>query len=254
MPLRDELLVYATTFVAGLLNATVGSGGLLQVPMLMLVLPAEHLAVILGTSKLAGLPGLGAGTATFARRLKPAWPLIVRAGLAEIPLSMWGAHLATRLNPEFARPMALVIIVTMSAFVLFQPGFGQETAPRALRLTGWTPWAIGAAVGFYEGFFGSGTGTILIVLFVTVNGLDLTGAAVASAFVTLAGVVAAVGTYYAAGTMLVPLALRMAVFNIAGALIGAHFITLKGSGGLRRLLIAMLVLLVAKLAWDQFTR
>jgi len=254
MPLRDELLLYATTFVAGLLNATVGSGGLLQVPMLMLVLPGEHLATLLGTAKLAGLPGLGAGTATFARRLKPAWPLIVRAGLAEMPCAVAGAHLATRLDPAFARPMALTIIVVMSAFVLFQPDFGETASSRPLRLRGWTPWAIGAVIGLYEGFFGSGSGTILIVLFVVVNGLDLIGAAVASAFVTLAGVLAAALTYLAAGSVLVPLGLRMAIFNVAGALVGAHFITLKGSRGLRRLLIAMLILLVARLAWDQFTR
>ena len=251
---RDEILLYVTTFVAGLLNATVGSGGLLQVPMLMLVLPSEHLATILGTAKLAGLPGLGAGTATFARRLKPAWPLIIRAGLAEIPFAIVGAHLATRLNPAFARPMALAIIVAMSAFVLFQPDFGETAAPRTQRLRGWTPWAIGAVIGLYEGFFGSGSGTILIVLFVWVNGLDLVGASVASAFVTMAGVFAAAVTYLAADAVLVPLALRMAVFNVAGALIGAHFITLKGSRGLRRLLIAVLVLLITKLAWDQFTR
>ena len=61
-------------------------------------------------------------------------------------------------------------------------------------------------------------------------------------------------TYLAADSVLVPLALRMAVFNVAGALIGAHFITLKGRHGLRRLLIAMLILLIAKLTWDQFTR
>ncbi len=254
MAWRDALLLYATTFVAGLLNATVGSGGLLQVPMLMLVLPSEHLATILGTAKLAGLPGLAAGTATFARRLKPAWPLIIRAGLAEVPFSIAGAHLATRLDPAFARPMALTIIVAMSAFVLFQPDFGEARAPRVRRLDGWTPWAIGSVIGFYEGFFGSGSGTILIVLFVVVSGLDLTAAAVASAFVTLAGVLAAVVTYFAAGSMLIPLGLRMAVFNVAGALIGAHFITLKGSRGLRRLLTAMLVLLIAKLAWDQLTR
>lgn len=253
MQTPDAVLLYATTFVAGLLNATVGSGGLLQVPMLMLLLPNEHLATLLGTAKLAGLPGLGAGTATFARRLKPAWPLIIRAGLAEMPLAVLGAHTATRLSPALARPMALAIIVAMSAFVLLQPDFGQSSAPRAQRLDGWTPWAIGAVIGFYEGFFGSGSGTILIVLFVGVNGLDLVGASVASAFVTMAGVLAAVVTYTAAGSVLVPLALRMAVFNVAGALIGAHFITLRGSRGLRRLLIAMLVLLVGKLAWDQFT-
>jgi len=253
VPWRDQFLLYVTTFLAGLLNATVGSGGLLQIPMLMLLLPAEHLAMLLGTAKLAGLPGLGAGTATFARRLKPAWPLIIRAGFAEIPTSMLGAHFATRLNPAFARPMALVIIVAMSAFVFFQPDFGERRAPRTQRLDDWTPWAIGAAIGFYEGFFGSGSGTILIVLFVSVNGLDLVGASVAAAFVTMAGVLAAVGTYLAAGSVLVPLALRMAVFNVAGALIGAHFITLRGSRGLRRLLIAMLILLIGKLGWDQLT-
>jgi len=64
----ELIVVLATTFIAGFLNATVGGGGLLQVPVLMLAVPTAPLPAILGTAKLAGVPGLGAAVADYSRR------------------------------------------------------------------------------------------------------------------------------------------------------------------------------------------
>ncbi len=250
MSATDQSLLYVTTFLAGLLNATVGGGGLLQIPMLMLVLPATPIAALIGTAKVAGWPGLAGASTTFARRLKPAWPLIIRAGLAEIPFAVLGASIATRLDPAYARPIILALLAAMSAHVLLTPRFGEGRSGRAPRLTGPLPWVMGAGIGLYEGFLGSGSGTILIVLFVTINGLDLVGASVASAMVTMAGVSAAVVTFLATGSVLLGLALRMAVFNTVGALLGARLVTLKGNTLLRRMLGIVLILLIAKLTWD----
>ena len=253
MSWQSEALLYVTTFIAGFLNATVGGGGLLQIPMLMLVLPATPLAHLVGTAKVAGFPGLGGAAITFTRQLKPAWPLIIRAGLAEMPFAVLGASVATRLNPAYARPIILTLLAAMAAHVLLHPGFGQVPNERPRSMTGPLPWLVGAAIGFYEGFLGSGSGSILIVIFVMVFGLDLVGAAVASAMVTLAGVAAAVVTFVAADSVLMSLALRMAVFNIAGALLGARLVTLKGNALLRRLLGFALLLLIARLSWEMFT-
>ena len=252
MSLLQEVLLFATTFLAGLLNATVGGGGLLQVPMLMILLPGTPIATLLGTAKLAGLPGLVGASATFARRLEPAWPLVLRAGAAEIPAAFLGARLATRLDPALARPILLVLLAAMSAHVLLQPRFGQHTGERPLRTRGPTPWLIGASIGLYEGFLGSGSGSILIVLFVLVSGLDLVGASVASTMVTLAGVVAAVATFAAAGAMLPFLAAKMMLFNLAGSLIGARLVTLRENRLLKRMLAVMLLLLLTRLSWDVF--
>ena len=248
--LADDVLLYATTFAAGLLNATVGGGGLLQIPMLMLLFPGTPLAVLIGTAKLAGFPGLTGASITFTRRLKPAWPLILRAALAEIPFAVLGASIATMLDPRYARPIILALLAAMSVHVLASRGFGQSRPDRPQRLTGPLPWIMGAALGLYEGFLGSGSGTILIVLFVTVLGLDLVGASVASAMVTLAGVAAAVVTFLAAGSVLFVVALKMAVFNTAGSLVGARLVTLKGNTLLRRMLGLVLLALIVKLTWD----
>jgi hypothetical protein len=245
----DQALLFVTTFVAGLLNVTVGGGGLLQIPVLMLLLPRTPVAVLVGTVKLLGFPGLAAASATYVRKLEPAWPLILRAALAEIPFAIAGARIATLLNPAIARPIVLAVLTIMAAYVLFRPHFG-EGAVRIPRLTGPTPFIIGAALGLYEGFLGSGSGTILIVLFVGVSGLTLVGASVASALVTLAGVAAAMITFLFAGSVLVGLALKMMVFNVAGALIGARLVMLKNNVLLRRLLGTALVLLIARLVWD----
>lgn len=250
LSILDQLILFSATFLAGLLNATVGGGGLLQVPVMLLLFPNVGIPTILGTTKLAGLPGLIGASATFARRLKPAWPLIIRAGIAEVPFAILGARIATWLNPALARPIILVMLVAMSAYVLFQPRFGQDGVQRELRLTGLLPWVIGATIGLYEGFLGSGSGSILIVLFVLVNGLDLVGASVASTMVTLAGVIAAVVTFVSAGHVMLALALKMAAFNVVGALLGARLVMLKDNTLLKRMLGVMLLILLAKLGYD----
>jgi uncharacterized membrane protein YfcA len=250
LSVAHQFVLYATTFVAGLLNATVGGGGLLQVPVLMLLLPGESLATLLGTAKLAGLPGLAGACATFARRLEPIWPLILRAGIAEIPFSILGARIATRLDAAVARPVLILMLAAMSAHVLLRPRFGQAVAGRAPTFRGPLPWVIGAGVGLYEGFLGSGSGSILIVLFVVMNGLDLVDASVASAMVTLAGVVAALATFLADGAVLPGLAVKMAAFNLIGSLIGARLVMLRENRLLKRMLGAMLIALLARLAWD----
>jgi uncharacterized membrane protein YfcA len=250
LSLADQVILFATTFLAGLLNATVGGGGLLQIPVMMVLLPTTSIATLLGTSKLAGWPGLAGASGRFARRLEPKWPLILRAGAAEIPFAIVGAHIATRLNPALARPIILAALAAMSAHVLLRPNFGNAPSGRALKQTGPGPWIIGAVIGLYEGFLGSGSGSILIVLFVVVSGLDIVGASVASAMVTLAGVTAATITFVAAGSVMLGLAAKMAVFNIVGAMIGARLVMLRNNVLLKRMLGVMLIVLIAKLGWD----
>ncbi len=246
----DQAILFATTFVAGLLNATVGGGGLLQIPMLMLILPRAPMAALVGTVKVLGFPGLFGACTTYVRKLEPAWPLILRAALAEFPCAIIGARIATRLDPAIARPIVLVVLAAMAIWVFVQPHFGEGRAARPLRLTGPLPVLMGAGVGLYEGFLGSGSGTILIVLFVGVSGLTLVGASVASALVTLAGVTAAMLTFLLAGSVLLSLALKMMVFNIAGALLGARLVMLQNNVLLRRLLALSLAMLILKLARD----
>lgn len=252
LSVNDHVLLYVTTLITGFLNATVGGGGLLQIPMLMLVLPQTPLPALIGTAKVAGFPGLVGAVITFARKLKPAWPLILRASATAVPCAVLGASLATRLDPAWARPIILTVLTLMAAQVLLHRGFGERAPGPPRWLTGPMPWIAGALIGLYEGFLGSGSGTILIVLFVTMNGLDMVGASVASAMITCAGVAAAVVTFAAARSVVMPLAVQMAAFNIVGSLLGARVVTFKGNVVLRRMLGVVLLLLIARIAWDIF--
>lgn len=251
LSLPDYILLFATTFAAGFLNATVGGGGLVQVPVLMLVLPHIPIATIIGTAKLAGVPGLVGAVGTYMRRFQPAWPRIRQVSYTAVPSAIAGAAVATRLDPAWARPIILVLLVAMTAHVLLQSRFGEAaTAPSRHGTT--LALGVGAAFGFYEGFFGAGSSSILLVFFVVFLGLDMVGAAIASAIVTLIGAGVALVYFLAAGRALIPLGVAMAGFNIAGALAGTRFVSLKGNVLLRRMLAVVLVLLVAKLAWDWF--
>lgn len=252
MEATGYLLIFSATFAAGFLNATVGGGGLLQVPILLLAFPAAPLPAILGTAKMAGVPGLGAAVAQYVRKLQLAWPLIIRVSLAEIPFAILGARVAVVLDPALARPIVLFMLAGMTLHTIFQPRFGERSSGRPLRLTGPAPWIIGVIVGFYEGFFGSGSGVVLIVLFVSLCGLDLVGASVAAATVTFVGALAALITFLAAGSVILPLALYMSLFNIAGALLGARVVTLRGNVVLKRMLGAVMLLIVLKLVVDSF--
>ena len=252
MPLATLAVLCAAAFTAGLVDAVVGGGGLIQTPALFLFLPASlPVSTVLGTGKVASLAGTAAAAGTYLRRVRLDWRVTAPAAVAALLLAYLGARLASHVSRDAFRPFVLVMLVVMAAYTLWRKDFG------ALRRShvdaGALPMyatAIGASVGLYDGFFGPGAGSILVFLFVGLAGLDFLGASASAKIVNTVTNLAALAYFAANGNVLYRVAVPMAACNLAGSIIGARIAVRRGTGFIRVFFLAVVSLLIARIAYD----
>jgi len=245
------LPVVAAAFVAGGIDAVVGGGGLIQLPALVTALPSALPPTLLGTSKLAGLAGTASAAARYARSVVVPWrTLLPAAGLAALA-SLGGSIAVTHVSPRLFRPLVPVALLVVLSYALAHKDFGRIHAPRALdRRAALAGTTLVAAIGFYDGFFGPGTGSFLMLLFIRYYGFDFLNAAAAARLVNVATNAISLAWFGSRGYVLWPLGLAMALANVGGAQLGARLALTRGTGFIRGLFVAIVAALIAKTAWD----
>ncbi len=250
------LLLGLAALLTGFVDAIVGGGGLIQLPALLLGLPGQPLATVLGTSKTAGV----AGTLVALRRYlrDPATRQAVRwrtvsavAGAAGI--GAWlGARSVSALPKEAVRPLVLGLLVVMGAYTLWRKDFGQRARPRVFRpgheLA--AAVALGLVLGFYDGFFGPGMGSLLLFAFVGGFGYDFLAASASAKLVNVVTNAVALTYFVLHGHVLYAVGLPMAVCNMAGSWLGARVALRRGTGFVRGLFLAVLSTFILKLGWE----
>jgi uncharacterized membrane protein YfcA len=247
----DFVLLGTAAFTAGLVDAVVGGGGLIQIPAIFSVFPKEVPATLLGTNKLASIFGTGTAAVNYARRVRVAWSAAAPAALAAFVLSFAGAWTVTRVPADFVRGLLPFILVAVAIYTFRKKDFGSIHAPvhsgMAERL-----WAagIGAAIGFYDGFFGPGTGSFLMFLFVRFFGFDFLGASAAAKIVNVACNLSALMWFGYSGHLIWQLGMLMAACQICGSLVGTRLALKHGSGFVRKLFLVVVSLLIIKTAYD----
>lgn len=247
----ELLVIYACAFVAGLIDAVVGGGGLVQIPALFGFLPGASPAVVFGTNKLASIAGTSVAVTRFAARVRIHWGAALPAAIAAFVFSYLGARAVSAIPPDIIRPLVLVLLVVMAVFTWLKKDFGQIHAPRHKGLKEKALAAVlGGAIGFYDGFFGPGTGTFLLFLFIRFFGWDFLRAAAAAKVVNWATNFAALIHFGFAGAILFAVALPMAVFNILGAVVGTRMAIKGGSGFIRLLFLVVVSVLIGKFGYD----
>ena len=241
----------ALAFVAGLVDAVVGGGGLIQTPALFVLLPGASVPTVLGTNKLAGVWGTAAAAATYARRVPVDVAGTVAMAVAAAAAAWLGAHAVGLVSRDVFRPLLVVALVTLGAYTLARRDFGalvrEGVSVRARRVA---MVAVGAAVGFYDGFFGPGGGALFVFGLVALAGLDFLRASAASKLVNVATNVAALAVFVAAGHVLWAVALPMAACNLGGGLVGSRLALRHGAGFVRVVFVAVVALLLARLVWE----
>ena len=235
----------AVATLAGFIDAIAGGGGVLTVPALLMAGLPPHVA--LGTNKGCSTFGTTAATWTFARAgklgVREAATGFLGGGLGAIA----GAHLQLSLSPAVLRPVVLVLLVLVAlALALHRPVESKTDAPRGALAA----FAIALVMGTYDGFFGPGTGTFVIVLHVTLLGATLSGATAAAKPVNLGSNVASLVTFALRHTVLWSVALPMAAGNIVGNTLGARLAVKRGDRLVRGMVIAVSLALVVKLGVD----
>lgn len=238
-------------FLAGLVDAVVGGGGLIQIPVLFSVFATEVPATLLGTSKLAGVFGTSAAAVNYARRVRLAWSAAAPAALAAFALSFAGAYTVTRVPGDFVRSMLPVVLLAVAVYTFRKKDFGAVHAPiHSGAMEKVLAVGMGACIGFYDGFFGPGTGSFLMFLFVRFFGFDFLSASAAAKLVNVSCNVAALLWFGYSGHLLWQLGLLMALCQVGGSLLGTRLAIRHGSVFVRQLFLVVVTLLILKTGYD----
>lgn len=242
---------------AGWIDAVVGGGGLLLLPALLLGLPQVPAAHVLGTNKAVAIVGTSGAAITYVRKAPVQVKTAVRIGLAALAGSMGGAFFAAGISSDVLRPVIMVVLLGVAAFVMLRPSFGAAVGADGRRVTRTRTVVaivlVGGGIGFYDGLFGPGTGTFLVLALTAVLHMNLVTASATAKIVNVCTNGGALAMFAHQGAILWQLAALMAVFNLAGGMFGARTALRRGSGFVRGVLLVVVFSLVAKLGFDQWT-
>lgn len=242
-------------FCAGAVDAVVGGGGLIQIPALFVSLPGESAATLFGTNKCASVVGTANATWRYARQVKMPWRTILPAAVTAFGFSYLGAAAVAWLPKDAVQPLILALLIFAAAYTLSRKDFGQTHQPaHSGRAEFFFAMLLGAAIGFYDGFFGPGTGSFLIFLFVRYFGFDFLHASASAKVVNVATNLAALAYFIPHGHVLITLAVMMALANVSGSFAGTWLALRYGSAFVRKAFLLLVAVLIVNFAQDTLSK
>ncbi|MFT3877660.1 MAG: TSUP family transporter [Propioniciclava sp.] len=252
LPLLTIVLLVAASFLAGWVDSIVGGGGLIQLPALLIGMPADApVPTIAGTNKVPSAMGTSVAAVTYLRRVRIPWAaLIPLVGFSALGSSL-GAQLTHFLDRAAFTPLVLAAIVGVGWYTWRRPQLGLH---HQVRHTGWRAFGwlslIGLMVGMWDGFIGPGTGSFFLILIVAVMGFEFLVATALAKVANLTTNLAAIAVFGLSGNIWWGLGLVMGVANLLGGLIGATMALRHGNGFVRKVFLVVIVALGLRLSWD----
>lgn len=246
-------ILIAGSMAAGWVDAMIGGGGLILIPLLMAVFPGMSPAMVVATNKVAAVTGTASAAVAYLRKV----PVPRQLAVVFIPIaavcSGVGALIAAMISKDVMRPMVIVLMLIVGTIVALRPSFGQgesEEAPsisrRVLTLLG-----VGA-IAFYDGIFGPGTGMFLIMVFTGILSQNFLASTALTKVVNTATNLGALVVFAVGGHIWWQLGLTLAVANVIGAQLGARTVLGGGTRLIRILLLCMVVIMSCYLGWQQW--
>jgi hypothetical protein len=251
--LQTLLILCPLVFLAGFIDSIAGGGGLISLPAYLLTGIPVHNA--LATNKFSSFCGT---SISLARFLKSGYIHLKSAAFSvafALAGSYAGAKLALALDEKYLRYFLTAALPVIAVFVLTRKSFGESNRAAILpdRKIILLSSLSGLVIGAYDGFFGPGTGTFLILIYTGVVGFDLTTASGNTKVINAASNLAALVTFLASGKVLIIIGIPAALFNILGGWIGSGLAIRKGAKVIRPVFIGVLVLLFLKVGYDIIT-
>lgn len=247
-------LILASGF-AGFVDSIAGGGGLIQLPSLLISMPNTAPSILLGTNKLPSFLGTLGATASYLRKVKPDFKLAFAMAIPAFIGSGLGASVATRIPKEAFRPIILVLLIVVAVYTWRKKELGLAENIRFARHHQVGMGVIaGLVIGFYDGIFGPGTGSFLMLILVALLGFAFLQASVTAKIVNLATNLGAILVFGFNSQIMWMLGLTMAIGNITGGFLGARWAVKGGSGLIRQVFLAVTTVLILRLGYDTFFR
>ena len=251
----EIIFVTCASLLAGFVDAIVGGGGLILTPALFAAFPTAPAASMMGTNKSASVWGSAFAAWQYGKKIDLKWAVAAPALVACLVGSALGAAALLYVPSESLRRALPFVLVLLLAYTLLNKQLGQTHAPRfAGRQEMMVASSIGLLIGFYDGFFGPGTGSFFVFALVRVLGYDfLSASAHAKLFNTATNFAALVLLAYK-GHVWWHITLYLLVANLLGSYFGAKLAIKHGSGFVRWVFIFVVSALIAKTFWDGFVK
>nr|WP_113865056.1 sulfite exporter TauE/SafE family protein [Brenneria salicis]NMN91024.1 hypothetical protein [Brenneria salicis ATCC 15712 = DSM 30166]RBP66518.1 hypothetical protein DES54_10347 [Brenneria salicis ATCC 15712 = DSM 30166]RLM32031.1 hypothetical protein BHG07_02755 [Brenneria salicis ATCC 15712 = DSM 30166] len=233
--------------LAGFIDSIAGGGGLLTIPALLAagLSPAQALA----TNKLQGVGGSLSASLYFIRRRA------VNLGELKLPIMLtfagatFGAWFIQQINTDFLRQLLPVLLIAIGLYFLLSPKIGEEDRQRRLSVL---PFALiaGGCIGFYDGFFGPGAGSIYALAFVTLSGFNLAKATASAKILNFTSNFGGLLFFILGGKVVWGVGAVMLIGQILGARLGAKMVMNKGQKLIRPMLVMVSAVMSGKLIYD----
>lgn len=251
----ELMIVSLASLLAGLVDAIVGGGGLVLLPALFATFPTAPPATLFGTNKSASIWGTAFATVQYSRKVVMPWRSLLPAAGAGLLGSLAGAWAVTQIDPSLFRKALPLVLAALLVYTLAKKDLGRSHAPRfAGAKEAWIAAGIGALIGFYDGFFGPGTGSFLVFAYVRLLGYDFLNASASAKLINVATNLAALTLFTLKGLVWWHLALPMALANIVGSLIGTRLALKHGAGFVRHAFILVVLALILKTGYDTWIK
>jgi uncharacterized protein len=243
------LAVFA--FIAGFIDAVVGGGGLIQIPALLINLPNHSLPTIFGTNKIAALSGTSISAYQYSKSIKFNYKLLIIVSSFAFITSYAGAKVVSIINANALKPLILIILILIAVYTFIKKDLGsyhsKSLASNKQILYG---SLLGSTIGFYDGFFGPGTGSFFVLGFVVVLGFEFVAASAYSKVINCITNISALFVFIKQKNFLLKIAIIMAVCNIIGSIIGSHMAIKRGNRFVRIMFLIIVTLMIIRYAYD----
>lgn len=241
-------LLFVAGLSAGFIDAIAGGGGLISVPALLWAgLPPQ---VALGTNKMQSSWGTLMAVRSYARAGLVSWPEVRLAVIVTFVSAMLGTWTLTRVSNDILKLVVPWMLIGAALYVLISPRLGRHGSRIRLGATAFA-WLAGGVLGFYDGFFGPGTGAFWTISCLTLAGLELTRATAFTKVVNLTSNLAALLVFIVSGMVNYQFAAAMIAGQLIGGRLGAGMAVRHGAPFIRIVFITVVLAMVIKLLWDQ---
>ena len=243
------------SFVAGFVDAIVGGGGLIQTPIALVLLPNISIASVIGTLKIPGFSGTSMAAYQYLKTTKVNWGLFLIMAFVSFGFAYLGSSLLNIMQNDFMKPLLFLVLILLLLYTYFKKDFGQFQIE---KLTHKQTYIYGIVIcvflGFYDGFIGPGTGSLLIMAFIAILGFDFLQANMYAKLVNLATNFGSITLFVLKGKIIWTIAIPMAVCNVTGSWLGARLAISKGNGFIRIFFLIVVGIALLRFGYDVFLK
>lgn len=247
------IVLCAAAFAAGFIDAIVGGGGLIQTPVGLIMLPNLPVSTVIGSLKIPAFSGTAFAANQYLKKVDMNWRILILMMLLAFPSAFLGSTLLTYVSNDFMKPLLLVVLSLLVVYTYAKKNFGQQVdKSHSVRTQILYAVLISFVVGFYDGFIGPGTGSFLVLAFISLMGFDFLHASANAKMVNLSTNFGSICLFALKGKIIWAIAIPMAICNAGGGWLGAKLAISKGNNFIRIFFLIVIIGTLIRFSYDVF--